>query len=563
VELVDATSYQPGGKVRLRVTLEDPSARRWGFSLTAWTTANVSSPAGAFTITDAANTRFGVQSGGPAFITHTLTGTRPGSAGSSSWEVDWTGPAAGGPVTFFVAGNAANNSNSADAGDRVYTSTLAVDSASASTTTPKILSQFVFGGGFYTAIYLHNTGASAAAVNISFFDNGGAPLDVANLGGPTTTANVPAGGTTLLETLEGGALQQGWAKLDLPNGVIGYGLFRQRVPDRAPQEAVVPFATADSAKSTLIFDDAGLTTAIALANPTASAVNVTARAKSNTGTVLGTSTVSLLARGKTAFTLATNIPAVAGQRGSVEFSVPSGANSVLGLRFGGEAFTSIPAAESIPSAASTRILPQFAFGGGFYTAIYLHNTGTSTAAVNVSFFSNDGSPLSVPALGGAATTANVAAGGVSLLEAPNNGALQQGWARIELPAGVIGYGVFRQSVNGRADQEAVVPFASSSSAHATLIFDDAGLTTAIALANPTDTPVTVTATAKSTSGAVFGTSTVNLPARGKTAFTLASSIGAAGGQRGSVDFTVSSGAVGVLGLRFGGEAFTSIPATER
>ncbi len=431
------------------------------------------------------------------------------------------------------------------------------------TTTPKVLSQFAFGGGFYTAIYLHNTGASATPVNVSFFGNDGTPLNVPSLGGTATTANVPAGGVALLEAPNNGALQQGWAKIDLPDGVIGYGVFRQSVAGRADQEAVVPFSDAATSNATLIFDDAGLTTAVAVANPTTSAVAVTLTAKSNLGTPLGSSSINIPSRGKAAFTLGSSIAAVTGQRGSASFAVSSGAASVLGLRFGGEAFTSIPAFESPASGSRTRVLPQFVFGGGFYTAIYLHNSGSSSASVNVSFFSNNGQPLNVPALGGTTTTANVAAGGIALLEAPNNGALQQGWARIELPEGVAGYGVFRQSVSGRADQEAVVPFAGASSARSTLIFDEAGLTTAIAAANPTDSVVTMTIAARTNTGSAIGTSSVEIPARGKVALNLNGAFGGIAGQRGSVDFTVPSGAVSVLGLRFGGEAFTSIPAVER
>jgi hypothetical protein len=51
----------------------------------------------------------------------------------------------------------------------------------------------------------------------------------------------------------------------------------------------------------------------------------------------------------------------------------------------------------------------------------------------------------------------------AILEAPNTGNLNQGYATASLPGGVIGYGVFRQSVPGVPDQEAVVPLASSTS----------------------------------------------------------------------------------------------------
>jgi len=252
---------------------------------------------------------------------------------------------------------------------------------------------------------------------------------------------------------------------------------------------------------------------------------------------------------------------------AVRFRVPAnppGGDQVLLMEIGGKTSPStiLPvAATSIP--ATPMVLSQFVFGDGFYTAIYLHNSTSSSVPVTVAFFGNNGQPMNVPALGGTTTTANIPAGGVGLLEAPNNGALQQGWARVDLPSGVTGYGVFRQSVPGRADQEAVVPFASYTSSGSTLIFDDVGLTTAFAAANPANTSVTVTLTAKSNVGTPLGTATLNLLASGKSAGTLRSLIPAVAGQRGTVQFTVTSGAVSVLGLRFGAEAFTSIPATER
>lgn len=345
VALVDASSYQPGQKVRLRVTLEDPNAARWGFNLTARTTGDANAAAGTFTLSDTANTRLVVGAGNIQFITHNATGTRRGTSTSSSWEVDWTGPEAGGSVTFYVAGNAANNNGQADGGDRIYTSSLAVNSASAVSTTPKVMPRFEFGGGSYSAIYLHNSSTATAAVTVSFFGNDGSPLSVGALGGATSTANVPAGGITFLEAPNSGDLQQGWARIDLPEGVTGYGVLRRSAEGRADLETVVTLAGASSAKSSLIFDDSGLTTSIAAVNPTDSAVTVTATAKSDSGTTLGTATFDLPAKGRAAFPLRDRIAEANGQRGTVEFSVPSGAVSIHGLRSNGEAFTTIPVTE--------------------------------------------------------------------------------------------------------------------------------------------------------------------------------------------------------------------------
>ena len=211
-----------------------------------------------------------------------------------------------------------------------------------------------------------------------------------------------------------------------------------------------------------------------------------------------------------------------------------------------------------------QILSQFAFGGGWYSALYFTNSSAVSVSFTVNFTADTGTPLSLPSIGGSSTTMNLAPHATAILEAPNVGNLNQGYVTASLPGGVIGYGVFRQSVQGVPDQEAVVPLASSTSTSSTLSWDDTAYTTAVAIANPSVAPVTVSITVWNSSGAVSGTSSIPLAAGAKTEATLRSIPGLSGvvGNRGSAQFTVSSGSVAVLGLRFNGAAFTSIPTAQ-
>jgi hypothetical protein len=63
-------------------------------------------------------------------------------------------------------------------------------------------------------------------------------------------------------------------------------------------------------------------------------------------------------------------------------------------------------------------------------------------------------------MGGSSTVVTIALHGNAVIEAPNVGSLSQGYVSVSPPDGVTGYGIFRQSVPGRADQEAVVLFSS-------------------------------------------------------------------------------------------------------
>jgi len=81
----------------------------------------------------------------------------------------------------------------------------------------------------------------------------------------------------------------------------------------------------------------------------------------------------------------------------------------------------------------------------------------------VNFTSDNGTPLTVPLIGGCSTTVAIAPQATTIGEALNTGPLNQGYVTTTLPDGVTAYGIFRQSVPGVPDQEAVVPFSDASS----------------------------------------------------------------------------------------------------
>jgi len=215
---------------------------------------------------------------------------------------------------------------------------------------------------------------------------------------------------------------------------------------------------------------------------------------------------------------------------------------------------------SITQSQGTRILPQFAFGGGWDTTLYFTAAPDAPASLTVNFNSDTGTPLNVPAFGGTFAHLDIPAGGTAVLEAPNEGPLVQGYALVELPAGVSGYAVFRQTVPGRPDQEASIPFMLPGSP-ADLIWDDTAFTTAVAIVNLSSNPNPVTLTARGPDGNVIGSSQVIISADGKLAATLLSFPGLAGivGRRGALEITGTSGPIAVTALRFAGSAFTGIP----
>src|SRR6185295_15932174 len=120
--------------------------------------------------------------------------------------------------------------------------------------------------------------------------------------------------------------------------------------------------------------------------------------------------------------------------------------------------------------------------------------------------------------------------------------------------GVTGYGVFRQSVAGIADQEAVVPL-SLAGGNVPMVFDETQYIFGISIVNPSNVSTTVTITATDNTGTVIATSSpIVISAFNKKVDALRNLPGLSGvvGKQGTVRFTSTGANVVVLGLRFKG-----------
>jgi len=210
------------------------------------------------------------------------------------------------------------------------------------------LPQVVFGNPWYTALYFSNTTNAQVSFLVSFVANNGSPLAVPLVGIGTVNSQfvtLAPGATKILEALNIGTLGEGWAEATLPPGVTGYAVFRQVIAGRANQEAVVPLTLESKLSADLIYDDVLFTTSVAFLNPSGQQTTVTITVFNENGTQIGSALVVLPARSKVSTRLKdlNGLSGMAGNRGWASFTVSSGAVSMIGLRFGPEAFTSIPA----------------------------------------------------------------------------------------------------------------------------------------------------------------------------------------------------------------------------
>jgi hypothetical protein len=127
LRILGPSQYKPGETIELRVMLQQQGQKRWGFELTALTSAN--EPAGTLVVTDEERTQLAT-SDGRQYLKQTRLGTDAGVRNASpGWSFRWIAPPTDvGPVTFYAAGNAAN-ADGGRLGDFIYTTRWIVGDA--------------------------------------------------------------------------------------------------------------------------------------------------------------------------------------------------------------------------------------------------------------------------------------------------------------------------------------------------------------------------------------------------------------------------------------------------
>jgi hypothetical protein len=115
-------NYSPGANYTFTVALAREGQSRWGFEMTA-IKADLTR-GGQLAVINTTEMQLTVSSTyNRDYLKHWSAGTYPGTPSGHNWQISWTAPPAGmGTVTFYLAGNAADNSGT-NQGDFIYTTT--------------------------------------------------------------------------------------------------------------------------------------------------------------------------------------------------------------------------------------------------------------------------------------------------------------------------------------------------------------------------------------------------------------------------------------------------------
>jgi hypothetical protein len=150
--------------------------------------------------------------------------------------------------------------------------------------------------------------------------------------------------------------------------------------------------------------------------------------------------------------------------------------------------------------------------------------------------------------------------------APTSGtqSFQSGYATMQCSASVDAQALYSYyGANGVKLAEATV-FSSPSASIVQILADSReGARVAMAIANDSDQATTYTITVADATGKVVGTTTQTIPARTAVAKFVAEMVTLPMNHVGQVIVSSTTGTASIIGLRFSGNAFTTIPATIR
>ena len=213
-----------------------------------------------------------------------------------------------------------------------------------------VIAHIADGGGVQMEFVLTNLDDTASAFFLHFFDDNGNPLslDVTTAGtgsdiygtlAPHASGSIRTAGTAADCT-------QGWAYVTTSGGIVGTSaIFRFSTGPWAGSEAVVPADTWLNNRFSLAFDHTNSAViGLAMVNPPSSndpiAVTVTLRGED--GGVIVTDTFNMGPLTHRSFLTTSSYPATVGKRGTIEISTTGSYMSVLALRFGPSAVSSLP-----------------------------------------------------------------------------------------------------------------------------------------------------------------------------------------------------------------------------
>jgi hypothetical protein len=485
-------------------------------------------------------------------------GTATG-AGVASWSLN---------VTLLPGANlitvvAKDNSTALNSTTATVTITLFATSSVPAVTanTYHIFPQFADGflgdhSYFKTTVMISNPSGTTGA-------NCSLQLHGVTLPGFSLSYNMAPNGWVIAATSGQGPYQSGYATLQCTFAVEAQLLYSFYTSSGAKISEATVFSSPAAASVQVLADEReNAKLGFALANDSDQTVTYTVTI---TGAgVLGNGSITLGPRSASAQFVDDVVPGVPpGVLGQVLVSSSTGKASIIGLRFTGGVFTTIPQtlAGSVGTTSnSDHVFPEIADGkfadGSYFRTTRIYSNPIATAGTSCATL------LHGMTIGGQSVfIGGLGPGTFAALPTAGTQALQSGYAEMQCSLPVDAAALYSfYSANGVKMSEATV-FSSPPGLILQILSDSReGAQVGLAIANNTDQPNTYMITVYDAGGSVVGTATQNLPARSSIARFVNEFVPLPPNHYGPV-IVSGTGAANIIGLRFTGSTFTTIPGT--
>ncbi|MBI4472717.1 MAG: NHL repeat-containing protein [Acidobacteria bacterium] len=480
-----------------------------------------------------------------------------------------------------------------------------------------ILPQVAIGGTYQTTIIGMNTGAAGVDAEFLFLKT--IPPPCAGIGdvvvkcaqaltvkvgtetGNSFSRTVAPMGIVRLDATSDGNLAVGYARIRATDELNSLAMFRTFSGNTIQSEAGVNLSGLVDHFTIYIDNTNNAQSGYAIVNPLAEGiqppsspgipggwVNLTAKLRDKNGVLLDTQSLQMSPGSHVSEFASQRFPryATAGFEGSIEFDCTFNCTraSAVALRYDNPAadvFTTIPVVFHVedpsreptahpylrPVRTTTLYFAQVADGSTYRTNFILVNPTNSAAAATLEFYSDTGSPLSLPIGGTQRTTYQVslAARGVARIATDGTSSgIAAGWARVtSATEGIGGSAIFQTVTDARIASEAGVSASSAATRFAayvdTLGFADSG----VALSNPDNSNVNVTLNLRNPAGQLVASTTRTLPAMGHLARMVTQLFPSGFDEfEGTLEVLASGGPVTGVALRYdnpGGTIFSTTP----
>jgi M6 family metalloprotease-like protein len=361
------------------------------------------------------------------------------------------------------------------------------------------------------------------------------------------------------------ALQTGYASLQCSSNVEAQLLYTEYSHTGTKISEATVFSSPLASSFRFIADERGGTQlGLAIANDSAATRKYTINIYSSSGSLIGSPEISLDPWKSRAVYLDQLATIPSNYLGIVDIIGSSGATaSLIGLRFTGDLFTTVPASVMDSSTASAttstrHVFPQMAdgyFGDGTYyqSTVIVTNSSSGTmpsCALQLHGFT----------IGGQSTLSFTLSGAYLLATPGNSQALKTGYATLLCSSNVEAQLLYTEySRTGTKISEATV-FSSPSANSLRIIGDERGGTQlGLAVANDSDQTGRYTISIYGSNGALVGTYQMTVDAGKNRAVYLDELAAIPANYLGIVDIVSTSGTASLIGLRFTGSLFTTVP----